>query len=293
MTASGRAHPFGRVGVWVGRRTPPDEQIAIAQAAHGQGYGAVWLSGGLVPGIFDDLERILYASGNLPVGSSVLNIWTESAGDCAAHFDRLEQLHPGRLFLGLGVSHAPAIAQTDYGTYEKPLAKMSRYLDNLAAATVPIPVDRLMIGALGPKMLQMARERTRGSVPYLVATDHPSAAREALGPDAVLAPELTVAVDDDLQVARAAARAHLSTYLGLPNYTNNFARFGFGPEHLDGGGSDALLDAVYGIGSPVRVAERITAHLEAGADHVAVQIAPIPGQSQAEAFARLAPAIRM
>lgn len=289
--ASPRGNPFGRTGMWIGRRTPPDELDALVGMASDQGFGAVWLSGGLAPGIFDDLERVLAAAGTLPVGSSVLNIWTESALSCAQGFQRLEREYPGRLHLGLGVSHAAAIALTDLGTYEKPLATMRNYLDDIASAPDPIPADRLLIGALGPKMLQLARARTLGSVPYLVSAEHTASAREALGPDAILAPELTVAVHDDLSLAREAARRHLSTYLGFSNYTNNFARFGFGPEHLEGGGSDALLDAVYGIGSPVRVAERIVAHLEAGADHVALQIAPVPGQSQAAAFASLAPAI--
>ena len=286
-----RQNPFGRIGMWVGRRTPVEELDTVVRAAQDQGYGAVWLSGGLTSGIFHDLAPVLDAAGTLPVGTSVLNIWTESAQECTRSFHRLEKAHPGRLYLGLGVSHAPAINQTDFGTYEKPLAKMRGYLDALASEPDPITAERLMIGALGPKMLQMARERTLGSIPYLGSPEHTRVARDALGPGALLAPELTVAVHEDLELARRSAREHLATYLRLPNYTNNFAGFGFGPDHLVAGGSDALLDAVYGLGSPARVAERVTAHLEAGADHVALQIAPIPGQTQLEAFELLSSVI--
>ncbi|MET0711977.1 MAG: LLM class F420-dependent oxidoreductase, partial [Jiangellaceae bacterium] len=142
---------------------------------------------------------------------------------------------------------------------------------------------------LGPRMLELAAARTRGSVPYLVSPQHTAAARNSLGTKALLAPELGVVLDDDLDRGRATARAALSMYLGMPNYTNSFARFGFGPEHLEGGGSDALIDTVFAVGDVARIRERSGEHVAAGADHVAYQVIASANQSKADVFAALAP----
>lgn len=291
-TGQGTGDIFGREGVWMSRRMDPDERLAVVSSAADWGYGTIWLGGGIAPGVFDDLRVILDSSESITVATSVLNIWAEPADQCAMQFHALEQEHPGRLFLGLGVSHAPAINSSGLGTYAKPLAKMRSYLDDLDAHETPVPVERRMIGALGPRMLELAIHRTRGSVPYLVSAEHTAYAREALGRGPVLAPELGVVLDDDLDRGRATAREALAIYLDMPNYTNNFARFGFGPEHLGGGGSDALIDAVFAVGDVARIRERFEAHVAGGADHVGYQVIPSAGQSSVDVFAALRPASR-
>jgi probable F420-dependent oxidoreductase len=166
---------------------------------------------------------------------------------------------------------------------------MRTYLDELDAHATPVPPGRRMIGALGPRMLELATARTRGSVPYLVSPGHTAFAREALGETPLLAPEVGVVLDDDLDRGRATAREALAMYLGMPNYTNNFARFGFGPEHLEGGGSDELVDAVFAVGDVARIRERLDAHVAAGADHVALQVVTRDGVTSPDVFAALAP----
>lgn len=280
---------FGAVGVWISRRVDPDERQAIVSSARSWGYGTIWLSGGLAPGVFDDLRAILDGSESITVATSVLNIWAEPAERCAEQFHQLETDYPGRLYLGMGVSHAPAINASDLGTYTKPLAKMRSYLDALDAHATPVPVDRRMIGALGPRMLELAVDRTRGSVPYLVSPQHTAFARQALGIAPVLAPEVGVVLDVDVERGRATARDALAMYLGMPNYTNNFQRFGFGPADLEHGGSDALIDAVFAVGDVDDVFARADAHRAAGADHVAYQVIPRAGQSMVDVFEALAP----
>jgi probable F420-dependent oxidoreductase len=206
-----------------------------------------------------------------------VNIWTEPAERAAAQFAAIEAEWPGRLHLGLGVSHAPAVEAAGLGTYRKPLTVMSDYLDALAAAPTPVPAERVLLGALGPRMVRLAAQRTLGTVPYLITADYLAGVREALA-DRVLAPTFPVVLDADLDRARATARAHLALYLGLPNYTRNFTRLGFGVADLADGGSDALLDAVYVVGDVDRVRERVTALLAAGADHVALTVVPGPLQ---------------
>jgi probable F420-dependent oxidoreductase len=120
-------------------------------------------------------------------------------------------------------------------------------------------------------MLALSAERSLGALPYFVPLGHTSVARERIGPAALLAPEVAVVVDDDAQRARAVARDYATLYLGLSNYTNNLLTLGFDDADIAGGGSDRLIDEVIPHGTPETLAGVLRSHLEAGADHVAVQ----------------------
>jgi len=282
-------HGFGRVGLWITRALGAAAIAEASAAAEQRGYGAIWVSGGSKPGALDDVRIAIEATERVPVGTSVFNIWAETAEEAAAGFAELEAAAPGRAYLGLGVSHGPLVERNDLGRYEKPLTRMREYLDGLDAAAAPVPAERRLIGALGPKMLGLARERTLGALPYLMTEHLVATARDILGPDAFLAPELTVALHENHQSALDLARGHLATYLSLPNYTGNFARSGFGAEHLEDGGSDELLEAVYAIGTPERIAARIDAYLRAGADHVNLQFVVGEGRALPELIAAIDP----
>jgi probable F420-dependent oxidoreductase len=148
---------------------------------------------------------------------------------------------------------------------------MRAFFDGLDAAPRPVPRDERAAAALGPKMLDLAAEHSLGSHTYFVPVEHTRFARERLGPDALVAPELAVVVEPDDETARAAARKYAKLYLGLGNYANNLKRFGFTDRDIADGGSDRLIDAVIPHGSAERIAEAVRAHLAAGADHVALQ----------------------
>lgn len=156
--------------------------------------------------------------------------------------------------------------------YDQPLAKMRSFLDQLDAATPPVPHESIVLAALGPKSLRLAAERSRGTHPYLVTVEHTAAARAALGPDPLLAPCQMVVLEPDPIEARSVARTTLTHYLGYANYTNNFRRLGFDDADLAGGGSDRLIDALFAWGDVDRVADRVQAHRDAGADHVALLV---------------------
>lgn len=263
------APTLGRIGVWSGalRATDPDRAAEVADAAREVeelGYGALWLGGS--PAVAD-VEPLLAATTSVTVATGILSIWEHSAADVAAHTAAAQDAHGGRFLLGLGVSHGPATER-----YERPYSTMVEYLDALDAAPTPVPPEHRVLAALGPKMLRLAADRTAGAHPYLVTAEHTAEARAALGPDALLAPELKVVLDPDLDRARAVARPYLSFYLALPNYTNNLLRLGFTEEDFAGGGSDRLLDAVYALGDAAAVRARVDAFLAAGADHVALQV---------------------
>ena len=279
-------------GVWSADLRYGDAAQAV-EAAHELeelGYSALWLPdvGG---DLFDVVERLLASTTNVSVATGVLNIWMHSADESAAAYSRLAAASGDRLVLGLGVSHASFINGRDPGRYQRPLSAMSGFLDGLDAAVPPVPVSHRLLAALGPKMLDLARSRAAGAHPYNVTPEHTASARQALGPDLLLAPEHAVALTTDAEEARALGRAHLAHYLALPNYTNNLRRFGFGDEDFADGGSRRLIDALVAWGDEGAIAARLNEHRAAGADHVCVQVLSSEGLFPFKAWRELAPAL--
>ncbi|MFF4542793.1 LLM class F420-dependent oxidoreductase [Streptomyces sp. NPDC001435] len=257
----------GRYGIWsVGLRAEdPARRAEIAEAAaelEELGYGAAWLGGSSAA---QHAVPLLAATSRLAVGTSIQSIWQYEADASAAAFAEVETAHPGRFVLGLGVSHAKFADQ-----YRRPYSALVTYLDALDAAGVP--ASRRVLAALGPKTLELSRDRAAGAVPYLVTPEHTAQAREILGEEPLLAPEFKVVLETDPARARALARDSLAMYLTLPNYTNSFLRLGFTEDDLASGGSDRLIDALYAWGDEDRIRDRVTAFHEAGADHVALQV---------------------
>ncbi|MBX6767758.1 MAG: LLM class F420-dependent oxidoreductase, partial [Actinomadura rubrobrunea] len=253
---------LGRVGIWsIGLRSDdPAHRPRIAEAAaelEELGYGTVWLGGS--PGVHH-ARPVLEATSRLVVATGILSIWDYEPERVAEEQARLAKDHPGRFVLGLGVSHGALVGDD----YRRPYSKMIEYLDRLDAAGSP-PSQRVL-AALGPRMLAASRDRAAGAHPYLVTPEHTREAREILGPGPVLAPEVKVVLDDDLEGARATARDHLEMYLQLPNYTGNLLRLGFSEEDFAGGGSDRLVDAVFALGDVEAAARRVAEHRQAGAD---------------------------
>src|SRR5262245_17189087 len=205
----------------------------------------------------------------------------------------IAEAFPGRFVLGLGISHGHAVELRGQ-TYGKPLTTMREYLDALDAATCmgPEPARRVpvVLAALGPRMLELSRDRTDGAHPYFVPPEHSAFAREHLGPGKVLAPEQAVILTDDEARAREVAREHCAFYLSAPNYRNSMLRLGFEEADLDGGGSDKLLERIVVWGDEDAIRARVKEHFDAGADHVCIQ--PLPsGTLDLDVLRRLAPAL--
>jgi probable F420-dependent oxidoreductase len=264
---------IGRFGIW---RGAPQVTGELAAEIERLGFGTLWV--GVSPdGDLTLVEKLLDATGTLTVGTSIVNMWKDDAHTVAASFHRVQDRHPGRFVLGVGAGHREATQQ-----YAKPYETLVAYVDTLRGDGVP--ADRLMIAALGPRVLRLAAERTGGALPYLVTPEHTRQAREIMGPAPVLAPEHKVVVDSDQARARAIGRERVrNPYLGLVNYTSNLRRLGWSDADLADGGSDALIDALALQGDADQVAARLRAHLDAGADHVAIQLLtetgadPVPG----------------
>jgi probable F420-dependent oxidoreductase len=248
------------------------ETATLAAELEGLGYTALWIPdvGG---DVFGPLANLLGATTTATVATGILNVWMHTPEETAAHHAALTAAHGRRWLCGIGVSHRPLIDHVNEpGTYEKPVEKVASFLDGLDGAepTPLAPGDRC-IAALGPRMLELARTRTAGTHPYLVTPEHTQRTREAIGPDALVACEQGVVLDTDPSSARSVARTHLKTYLGLPNYSNNWKRIGFTDDDLADGGSDRLVDALVAWGDEDTIAARVQAHRDAGADHVCIQ----------------------
>jgi probable F420-dependent oxidoreductase len=256
---------LGPLGIWM----PPPSRIGLdpesyAREIEAAGFTSVWYPGVNSPADLAALEPALAATQRLVLGTGIASVWTWPPAELAAAAQRLENQYPGRFVLGLGVSHAPAVEATGQA-YVKPYTKMVRFLDELPA--VPVPV---ILAALGPKMLELSRDRTAGAHPYFTPPEHTAFARQALGPAPLLVPEIAVALAPGDSGA-AQARDYARFYLQLPNYTGNLRRFGYTDADIAGGGSDRLMSDVVPHGPEASLA-RITAHLDAGADHVVVQL---------------------
>ena len=272
---------LGQFGVWrhAGGLAPE-----VGAAIESAGYGAIWI-GGSPPADLDVAERLLDATSTITVATGIVNIWTAPAEDIATSFHRLEDRHPGRFLLGIGVGHPeqPGL------NYSKPYAALVEYLDVLDAAGVP--AGRRVLAALGPKVLELSAARAAGAHPYLTTPQHTKEARELLGPGPVIAPEQKVVLDTDAERARPIGRAAVENpYLHLRNYVNNLKRLGYTDEQIENGGSDDLIDALAAHGDAPYVAGRLREHLDAGADHVAIQVLPA-GDDPVPALRELAGAL--
>jgi probable F420-dependent oxidoreductase len=287
----------GRVGAWLGAlaQLPAAEERAALARIEALGYGAVWFGEAAANReALSHAAMLLSASERVAVATGIANIWARDAAAAINGANTLNEAYDERFVLGLGVSHAPIVNSRGHD-YAKPLSAMRVYLEAIDAhsyaAPAPAHPSPVVLAALRPKMLELARERTAGAHPYFVPPAHTSRAREALGPVPLLAPEQVVVLERDPTRAREVARHHMALYLRLPNYVNNLLTLGFADSDIAGGGSDRLVDAIVAWGDEEAIVARVREHLDAGADHVAIQPYAESPASSLEALERLAPAL--
>lgn len=280
-------------GVWNSALRYGDGAAAAEAAAELEelGYSALWIPdvGG---DLFASIENLLAATRTVTIATGILNLWMRDATETAERFNSLTAENGPRLLFGIGVSHQLLIDGTGVGSYQKPFTKMVEYLDELDAQNPGVPKEDRLLAALGPRMLALSRDRAGGAHTYLVTPEHTALARETLGDDRLLAPEQAVVLETDPERAREIARAYLAGYAILPNYSNNWKRFGFTDDDLADGCSNRLVDALVAWGDAESIRERVTAHRQAGADHVCVQVLGDDlNDLQMEHHRRLAPAL--
>lgn len=286
---------LGKLGVWCFLDAMPAAGAAVAaRRIESLGYGALWIPEAVGREAFASAGWLLASTSRLVVATGIANIYARDAMTMAAGRSTLAEQSGGRFLLGIGVSHRPLVQGIRGHDWSRPLSTMREYLAAMEAApysaVAPAEPAPTVVGALHPKMLALAAEKTRGVHPYLVPPEHTAFARGIVGPDAWICTEQKVLLETDATKARAVARQAIAMYLGLPNYRKNLERFGFGDEDFAAGGSDRLVDAVVAWGDEDAIAARIRAHQDAGADHVCIQPMhpmglPAPDWNVLEAFA--------
>ncbi|MDG2003232.1 MAG: TIGR03620 family F420-dependent LLM class oxidoreductase [Novosphingobium sp.] len=262
------APDLGKVGIWSMelRFGDPEATNAVASELDELGFGAIWIPGGIDDAVLGDVDRLLSVTKNTVIATGIINLWKQQPKDVADWFAGLSDAHKSRVMLGIGISHGPLIGEN----WNKPIARTRSYLDDLEAAGMAM--DNTCLAALGPKMMALSGERTAGAHPYLTMPEHSAEARGILGPGKLLAPEQGVIFESDPAKLRAVAEDALTNYRQLPNYCNNWMRFGLDKEKDIDAVSDRLIDEIFAHGSTDAMAARVKAHHDAGADHVCVQV---------------------
>jgi probable F420-dependent oxidoreductase len=279
VTGRELAARLGPVGVWtfaLERRPVQEEREALAELET-LGFPAVWIPEGRgSKEILSHAALLLPATRRVVLATGIASIWARDPVAMATGARTLADAFPGRFVLGIGVSHRTSVDRRGAVRYERPYQRMVRYLDAMEGTRYPVrPVPEgppIVLAALGPRMLRLAAERTAGAHPYFVPVEHTAVAREVLGPEPFLGPEQAVVLDADPPRAREVAREYMSHYLKLENYSRNLLRLGWTEEDLAGGGSVRLVDALVGWGDADAIRRQVRAHLDAGADHVSIQV---------------------
>lgn len=287
----------GKVGVWLTRLglEPARNERTTAQVIENLGYRTLWI--GETLGNKEALSHaslLLSSTRNMTIATGIANIWVRDASAMNSASNTLNEAFDNRFLLGLGVSHKPLVQARGH-EYGRPLQAMEDYLNEMDRAEYfsarPSEPPIRVLAALRTKMLDLARERSGGAHTYFVTPLHTQRSREILGPTVLLAPEQAFIIDKSPISARALARAHMKYYLTLPNYLNNLKDLGFVSKDFQDGGSNRLVDSIVAWGNIESVIERIREHIQAGADHVAVQPLCKSGDIGLDALTLLAPAV--
>ena len=286
----------GPVGLWTAALEGVDVAAVpdVVGALDAQGWDALWFGEAYGREALTAAQLYLAASSRMAVATGIASVYGRDAVAAAGASRLLGALHPGRFVLGLGVSHPPLVERMRGHAYGRPVQAMTEYLDAMDAApwfSAPAEPAPRVLAALGPRMLELARDRAAGAHPYLVTPEHTAKARAVLGEGPLLAVEQAVVLSDDPEVVRQRAHWHLEIYTGLPNYRASWRRQGFTDDDVVRGGSDRLKAAMV-IGGPDAVLRRVREHLDAGADHVCLQVLGDSAfEVPADDWARLAPVV--
>jgi len=268
---------IGRIGIWQGvlDAHPSSKVREVVAELDEMGWPALWIPETVSRDPFVSAAIMLEASSNLKIATGIASIWARDAMTTSNATKTLNEAYDGRFLLGLGVSHHTITEWVRKHEYAKPLTTMREYLERMDKSMFkgvePAEPPSRVLAALGPKMLALSAELADGAHPYFVPVEHTVVAREAIGPDKLLAVEQMLVLETDPAKAREIARKHMKIYVGLPNYANNLVRMGYDEQDV-ADAADNVVDAIVAWGTVDDVLARIQAHHDAGADHVCIQV---------------------
>ena len=274
---------FGKYGVFTMTDALDAGQLSdLVKRLEDLGYSTLWYPEAIAYEALALGSYLLSQSTKLNIGSGIANIYARDPAAAAIGHNTLNSLYGGRFILGLGVSHSALVSDVRGHEYKKPMAMMRSYLDGMdqAWAAMGAPKKKqVVLAALGPKMSQLAAERTLGAFPYNITPEQAKISRANVGPDAAVICEQKVLLCTDPVKARAIARANLGFYMPMPNYFKNWFRLGFNEDDLKNGGSDRLMDAMVFWGEADEIKAKLQQYFDGGATQVVIQALRADGQA--------------
>ena len=268
---------IGSVGIWQGvlDAHPASEVREVVAELDERGWPCLWIPETVSRDPFVSAAVVLGATEQMKVATGIASIWARDAMTTSNATKTLNEAYEGRFLLGLGVSHHTITEWVRKHDYSKPYSTMRQYLERMDKSMFkgvePAEPPSRVLAALGPRMLELSAEMADGCHPYFVPVEHTAIAREAVGPDKIVAVEQMVVFETDPSTARDIARKHMKVYLGLPNYANNLKRLGYAEDEIEAG-ADRVVDAIVAWGTMDDVLARVKAHQDAGASHVCIQV---------------------
>ncbi len=229
-----------------------DAMVADAVACEQAGFTSWWLA---QTGLVDAMTALAVAgreTNEIELGTAVVPTWTRHPETLAAGAMTAQAAAPGRIVVGVGLSHQPAVEGQWGMTWERPVKHMSEYLailDSLletgtasfageiwtahreaaaptrSGASVGKPL--VMLAALGEQMLKIAGKRSDGTILWCVGPKTlaeqivpiiDAAADDAGRPTPRKICSLPVCVTDDPEPTRAFIGEMLKIYSELPSY---------------------------------------------------------------------------
>lgn len=267
-----------RIGIYRGDAAsgPIDKVVGAARDAADAGYASFWLPQTMGMDAMTALAVVGREVPGIDLGIAVVPTFPRHPIVMAQQALTTQAIAGGRLTLGIGLSHQPIIEQSYGYSFEKPVRHMREYLDALLplvrehsvsfageTVTARIGLDvrgsspvRVVLAALGPRMLELAGGRADGTVTWMTGpatlTDHVvptirAAAAAAGRPAPMIGAGFPVCVTDDVDAARANAAQTFAIYGTLPSYRAMLDR-----EGAAGPGDVAI------VGDEATVAARIT-----------------------------------
>ena len=177
------------------------DAASFAKRVEELGYSQLWIGETLGRDPFALAAHIGAVTSTLGLASGIANVYHRHAGVMKQGAYTVAEQTGGRFTLGLGVSSPVIVSKIRGIPYDKPLSFMRSYLDAMDAAryiSVPPPAPvPVILAALGPRMLELAAERTDGAHPYNTTPEHTAFARSVMGPDAQLCVEQKVMLTTD------------------------------------------------------------------------------------------------
>lgn len=263
---------LGPIGIWTFQfdRHPVGACLEAAAEIENLGFPSIWVPEQSGHEAMSLASLLLSATDRIIIANGIARASARDARSMQAAHMTLSEAFPGRYILGIG-------GQTRLPG-ENPVRAMDMYLeamDNIDYRPgAPTTSTRRVLAAINPEMLRLANRKCWGAHTYLCPPAQTERARNILDRDHMLITEQPVALESDPERARIVARRHLAFYLRLAPYRAMLKQLGFRDNEFEDGGSNSVVDTLVAWGDEAAIVERVKRQLEAGADHVCLQVLP-------------------